>query len=97
MRTAKAHAGASDEGTNGDEAAVSTARRAYAASGGANDPKARTTEANRSDNGARYEGSGDDEAKASAVLRAYASAASDSDEAAAVAARRTTHEPGGRR
>ena len=103
MRTAKAHAGASDEGANGDEVAASARRCPYAASGsaddpkarnaasgGADDPKARTPEANRSDNGARYEGSGDDEAKVSAVLRAYASAASNSDEAAAVTARRTS-------
>jgi hypothetical protein len=104
VRTAEAHAGASDEGANGNGVAASAARRPYAASGGADDPKVKTpaarrarmaqaavrTEANGSNDGARYEGSGDNEAKASAALRAYASAASNPDKAAAVAARRTS-------
>jgi hypothetical protein len=50
----------------------------------------RAAEAKGSNDGARNEGSGNDEAKASAALRAYASAASNSDEAVAVAARRTS-------
>ena len=86
-------------------AALSAARRTYAASGTANDPKATASaarrtlmaraavcaaKANRIDNGARNEGSGNNEAKASAARRAYRSATSDAEEAAAVAARRTS-------
>ncbi len=104
VRMVKAHAGARDEGANGNEVMASAVRRAYAASGGTDDPKAMTpaakrartaqaavrTEANGSNDGARYKGSGHDEADASAALRAYASAVSDSDKAAAVATRRTS-------
>ena len=86
-------------------AASNAARRAHAASGPANDPKATAStarrvhtanaavhadEANGSEDRACNEGSGDDEAKASAALRAYASATSNSDNAAAVAAWRTS-------
>ncbi len=42
VRTAEANAGAVDKGSNGDKAAASAARRAYAASGFASDPKAAT-------------------------------------------------------
>jgi hypothetical protein len=94
--------GTSDEGSNDNEAAESTARRAYASAASNEDeasaPAARhvraasaargTAEGGYIVDGTSDEGSDDDEAKASAARRAYvASAASDDDKAVATAER----------
>ena len=83
MRTAEAHTGAWDEGPDGNKVAASAARRAYAASSAANDPKAMTPVAGRArtaqvavrtaeaNTRACDKGSVGEEAAASAALRAY--------------------------
>ena len=50
MRTAEAYTGTSDEGADGNKVAASTARRAYAASGANDDPKARSVLQEQQDN-----------------------------------------------
>jgi hypothetical protein len=77
-------AGAYDKGSNRDEAAASAVRRAYAASGTTDNPKATASAARctgmaraaihmaEANTGAYEEGSNGDEAAASAARRAYA-------------------------
>jgi hypothetical protein len=50
VRTAEAHTGAGDEGADGNEVAARAARHAYAASGAADDPKARSVLQEQQDN-----------------------------------------------
>ena len=103
VRMTKANAGAYHEGSEGDKAMARSAKRSYAASSIADDPKATaaaarrartaraaicTAEAHGIGNGARNEGSGNDEAEVSAARRTYIpSATSDAGKAAAFAAR----------
>ena len=93
-----------DKDSNGDKAAASAGRRAYAASAAADYNKAAASAARRTcaaiealhrakandmDGGAHNKGSADNEAKASGARHAYAtSSASDNNEAAASTVRR---------
>ncbi len=84
VHTAEAHTGAGDEGADGNKVAVSAARRVYAASGAADNPKAMTPVAGRTNTaqvavctaeanaGACVEGFPGEETAASAARRAYA-------------------------